>query len=98
MIDYYEYLLIISWPALSGLFIIYAFLGFRAVQAVRRVVREKAGFYHWSAVSLRAVVTIAVCAIYTYMFTLGYGDWFHFPVQNKGIVESVSVKQGLSGE
>lgn len=97
MIDYYEYLLKISWPALTGLFVIYAFLGLRAFRAVQKAARKRTIPLDWLTVSARVVITVIVCTIYTFMFTVSYGDWFKPPAVSRGVVESVAARQGASG-
>jgi hypothetical protein len=83
--DYYLYLLKISWPALSGLFAVYLFLGLRLLMAAKK----QQNFHSCKnriLFGLRVTVTIAVLMIYTRMFAGNYGDWFSQPSFCRGIV------------
>lgn len=96
-IEYYEYLIKISWPALCGLLVIYLFLGLRLLQAIKRLA-EKADLRKQLAVMIRLIFTFIVLSIYTEMFSQGYGDWLDQPSVNRGVVESLGKTQGGSQE
>ncbi|HHV64779.1 MAG TPA: hypothetical protein GXX46_06895 [Peptococcaceae bacterium] len=94
-LDYYQYLLRISWPALCGLFLIYLFLGTRAFKLIKiNYADKKPTFSRRLLVSLRLALTIIVLAIYTQMFVLSYGDWMEKPALAKGQVDSLEVRTG----
>ncbi len=94
-IDYYEYLLKISWPALSGLFVICAFLCIRVYRSVRRNL-TKNGFHNPILVISRLILTLVIVLIYFNMFFAGYGDWFSKPVVSRGIVQSIQEERGTA--
>jgi hypothetical protein len=85
---YYLYLLRISWPALSGLFVITIFLVRRSYRSWQRARRERT-ISSTIKLTLRIFLTAVVFAIYTNMFINFYGDWLQRPLTSKGIVESI---------
>lgn len=94
-IDYFEYLITISWPALCGLFLIYLFLGLRLIQAIKRTNAEKPTLGKRASILFRLILTISVLAIYTQMFVQSYGDWLEQPSINRGIVESIQLQPSM---
>ncbi|MGI6450310.1 MAG: hypothetical protein ACOX3R_08470 [Desulfitobacteriia bacterium] len=94
-LDYYEYLLKISWPALSGLFLIYLFLGIRLLRAIKaHVTTPEHLFGQQIVLFLRSVLIIVVLAIYTHFFVLNYGDWLEKPALSRGQIESLELRPG----
>lgn len=94
-IDYYEYLIKVSWPALCGLLVIYLFLGLRFFQAIKRTTPEKHDLRKRLSVISRLVVTVIVLSVYTEMFVQGYGDWLDQPSMSRGVVESLDKNEGV---
>lgn len=92
--DYYEYLIKISWPALCGLFIIYLFLGVRLFKSIDSTNgNNKPILIKRLRYLSRTILTVAVLAIYSWMFGQAYGDWFERPAITRGIVSSVEIAE-----
>jgi hypothetical protein len=89
-LDYYNYLLQISWPALGGLFLLYLFFLVRLYQVFRLYYKRKA---HNKKIRLagRIILTLIILLIYTNKFIISYGDWLNPPSQAKGTVASLEL-------
>lgn len=90
IIDYYSYLFKVSWPALSGLFLISLFLAGRVYLTVNTEARWDV--FRIIKFVLRSILTVMVLVIYVIMFFKNYGDWLYQPVTCQGIVESLQPK------
>lgn len=80
-IDYYLYLIKISWPAVIGLFIVFVYLGLRLYLTYAERSYKRSGL-----LVIRFIIIIAVLGIYQDMFNRTYGDWFNSPETARGIV------------
>ncbi len=97
-LDYYIFLLKISWPAVSGLFAVYFFLGIRLYLAFRKYNTGKSSSQRFT-VGSRLTLTLVVLIIYTQMFAGSFADWFHYPSEYRGIVVDLPVNgQSSSSE
>lgn len=87
IIDYYRYLFKVSWPALSGLFLICLFLAGRFYLTVRTEAHRDV--FRITKLAFRSILTGMVLVIYFAMFFKNYGDWLYKPLTCQGIVQSV---------
>jgi len=92
-IDYYNYLFAISWPALGGLFLIYLFFLVRFYQVFRLYLKKNVKSKRIKLLG-RFFLTVIILLIYTNMFIISYGDWLKPPLQAKGTVTALELKQG----
>lgn len=90
-LEYYQYLLYLSWPALCGLFSIYFFLGVRFFQASKKKKGNIPGFIRLTA---RLLITILALTVYTKIFLANYQDWTRRPSTYVGVVESLQAGPG----
>lgn len=101
VLQYYLYLLKITWPALSGLFLICIFLGMRVVSSLKKSlsdplnVRVKKNIFFQG---LKILFTVAIVMIYFNMFTLSFGDWLQKPVTKQGEIKSIITESAFGQE
>jgi len=91
-VDYYLYLLKVSWPALSGLFIIFFFLVKRLFVLVTKKTQKK-DFKTIAGITGRTILTLSVLMIYANMFIESHGDWLNKPMIFTGTVEFIQREQ-----
>jgi hypothetical protein len=96
-LDYYVYLLKLSWPALSGLFVISSILVIRLVQSIKRIAEIRDAVKILKAV-LRLMLTLPILIIYFHMFLMNYSDWMNQPAVITGVVESIDKESYSANE
>ncbi len=92
--DYYKYLLFTSWPAVSGLFVICLYFGFKLIRQIKKCLVPSAKSFAAAGKSL--LITVLVVGSYSVMFTHHYPDWFLKPAVVTGIVEAVNDDQMMA--
>jgi len=90
-IDYYLYLFKISWPALSGLFLVCIFLGAKCLSIFREALAEKNHFSKFLAAT-RSLFLVLIVFIYSLMFMDYNQDWLNNAAVSKGVIESLSAE------
>ncbi len=90
-VDYYKYLLKISWPALCGLFIIWTFLVIKSYVAMKTGLSKRNTTGIVKGI-MRLAISLIVIIIYTDVFLRHYGDWMQKPGVLRGSVVSVIAK------
>lgn len=90
-IDYYLYLFKISWPALSGLFLVCIFIGIKCLSILRKALAEKNYFSKFLAAA-KSLFLVLIVFIYSLMFMDYNQDWLNDPAVSKGVIESLTAE------